>query len=322
MTNLHFYQGDKLATIKQGETSRTVLRGADVPLAELHVDATPGSSLLATDNNGSVLKSADEEDAESHAYSAYGHDPTLPSAKTLLGFNGEYYDHVTQGTPLGSGFRTYSATLLRFQTPDSWSPFAAGGLNTYCYCLGDPVNRVDPSGHIGVAILAKAIIKFRRLRLQLPGLVTNGQWSRLITPIARSNDRTAYVMPTVRSGTARPLNNVSAPAQMAQQPLEPVPTLGQTAWPAGATNGLVEAVSAMPDHRSRPHARILPTRLSDRAIPQARYHSDSSSSSGSSRDSTPSSSRSASPASDHNEPDFVQRAMSVRRSNYYSRKFD
>ncbi|WP_348635977.1 RHS repeat-associated core domain-containing protein [Pseudomonas sp. BP8] len=151
MRTLHFYQGDKLVTNREGETTRTVLRGADVPLAELHVNATPGSSLLATDNNGSVLKSAEEEDAESHAYSAYGHDPTQPCAKTLLGFNGEYYDDVIQGTPLGSSYRTYSATLLRFQTPDSWSPFAAGGLNTYCYCLGDPVNRVDPTGHLTVA---------------------------------------------------------------------------------------------------------------------------------------------------------------------------
>lgn len=40
---------------------------------------------------------------------------------------------------------------MRFHTPDSWSPFAAGGLNTYCYCLGDPVNHLDPTGHLTVA---------------------------------------------------------------------------------------------------------------------------------------------------------------------------
>ncbi|WKV84490.1 hypothetical protein LJJ44_26730 [Pseudomonas sp. B24_DOA] len=28
------------------------------------------------------------------------------------------------------------------------SPFGAGGLNAYSYCLGDPVNRVDPTGHV------------------------------------------------------------------------------------------------------------------------------------------------------------------------------
>ena len=112
--NLYFYQGNKLTALKQGTQTRTILRSADVPLAELHVDATPGSSLLATDNNGSVLKAADEENDESHTYSAYGHDPTLPCAKTLLGFNGEYYDPMSKGISLGNGYRSYSPALSRF----------------------------------------------------------------------------------------------------------------------------------------------------------------------------------------------------------------
>jgi uncharacterized protein RhaS with RHS repeats len=36
---------------------------------------------------------------------------------------------------------------MRFNSPDSWSPFGEGGLNAYTYCLGDPVNAIDPSGH-------------------------------------------------------------------------------------------------------------------------------------------------------------------------------
>ncbi|MCY1190730.1 hypothetical protein D9M71_225120 [compost metagenome] len=36
---------------------------------------------------------------------------------------------------------------MRFQAQDSFSPFGVGGLNGYAYCAGDPVNRVDPSGH-------------------------------------------------------------------------------------------------------------------------------------------------------------------------------
>ncbi|OPB43307.1 hypothetical protein A0O28_0104980 [Trichoderma guizhouense] len=31
----------------------------------------------------------------------------------------------------------------------SWSSFTSGEINPYAYCLGDPVNRIDPSGHWG-----------------------------------------------------------------------------------------------------------------------------------------------------------------------------
>ena len=41
----------------------------------------------------------------------------------------------------------YRPVLRRFLAPDADSPFGEGGLNTYAYCAGDPVNRVDPSGH-------------------------------------------------------------------------------------------------------------------------------------------------------------------------------
>jgi hypothetical protein len=39
---------------------------------------------------------------------------------------------------------------MRFLSADVLSPFGRGGLNAYIYCLGDPVNRVDPSGHISI----------------------------------------------------------------------------------------------------------------------------------------------------------------------------
>jgi hypothetical protein len=36
---------------------------------------------------------------------------------------------------------------MRFNSPDSLSPFGEGGLNAYAYCIGDPINRRDPTGH-------------------------------------------------------------------------------------------------------------------------------------------------------------------------------
>jgi len=79
-------------------------------------------------------------------YSAYGYSKTLPSAQTLLGLNGEYIDAANGYYPLGKGYRMYAPNLMRFLSPDALSPFAEGGLNTYAYCNGDPVGKIDPTG--------------------------------------------------------------------------------------------------------------------------------------------------------------------------------
>jgi len=81
-----------------------------------------------------------------HAYSPYGFTVSLHSVKKMLGFNGEYAQALTLLYMLGSGHRSYGTELMRFLSPDSLSPFGDGGINTYAYCAGDPVNRTDPTG--------------------------------------------------------------------------------------------------------------------------------------------------------------------------------
>lgn len=69
---------------------------------------------------------------------------------SILGFNGERLDPVSGTTHLGNGYRAYNPVLMRFNCPDSMSPFSSGGINPYVYCTGDPVNRDDPSGHFSL----------------------------------------------------------------------------------------------------------------------------------------------------------------------------
>lgn len=79
--------------------------------------------------------------------------PTLPAVRTdrkapgvtRIGFNGQVLEPWGCYLP-GNGYRAYNLALLRFHSPDRWSPFERGGLNPYAYCSGDPVNAVDPTG--------------------------------------------------------------------------------------------------------------------------------------------------------------------------------
>ncbi|QLL16009.1 RHS repeat-associated core domain-containing protein [Pseudomonas chlororaphis] len=67
-----------------------------------------------------------------------------------LGFNGCLFDSITGCYHLGNGYRLYNPALRTFYSPDSFSPFGAGGVNRYQYCNLNPINFIDPSGHISV----------------------------------------------------------------------------------------------------------------------------------------------------------------------------
>ncbi len=79
-------------------------------------------------------------------YNVWG-DTQRDAGEFTLGFNGERRDPLTGVTHLGNGYRAFNPVLMRFNAPDSWSPFGDGGINCYAYCEGDPVNNTDPNGH-------------------------------------------------------------------------------------------------------------------------------------------------------------------------------
>ena len=105
--------------------------------------------LLASDSSNSVIAEITDGAINTIGYSAYGEQSAQQAVATRLGFNGQLRETTIGWYLLGNGYRAYNPRLMRFHSPDSWSPFGEGGLNPYMYCVGDPVNRVDPTGHWG-----------------------------------------------------------------------------------------------------------------------------------------------------------------------------
>ncbi|MGN2439084.1 RHS repeat-associated core domain-containing protein [Pseudomonas syringae] len=151
-----FYQQNRLATEIQGALRRTVFQHDDLLLAQQRrVEGVIETTLLATDQQRSVLQLVDKAGAEPIAYSPYGHHPAESGLTSLLGFNGERRDPVTGHYLLGNGYRAYNPVLMRFNSPDSLSPFGEGGLNAYGYVGGDPVGFGDPTGHAPYSMFLK-----------------------------------------------------------------------------------------------------------------------------------------------------------------------
>ena len=143
-----FYLKDRLTTEIQGALQCSIMQHEDQLLAQQQrQNGTQASRLLATDQQRSVLAILDATRSHHLAYAPYGHRIPENGLLSLLGFNGERPDPVTGHYLLGNGYRAFNPVLMRFNSPDSWSPFGEGGLNAYGYCVGDPVNQGDKTGH-------------------------------------------------------------------------------------------------------------------------------------------------------------------------------
>ena len=140
-----FYQDHKISTVKTGDSIRRLLRYGEILLTEK--SSVSDLALLATSLSGSVLMVAHDDQKEIRNYSCYGVESNTQSQENSIGFNGEIFDSTTQCYALGNGYRLFSPAAMRFHSPDNLSPFDSGGINAYCYCLGDPANNIDPSGH-------------------------------------------------------------------------------------------------------------------------------------------------------------------------------
>ena len=141
-----FYNNDRVATEIKGNTAYRVFETDNAVLAQQ--TTTPSgveTALIAHDDKRSTLATLTGEQHTPVAYTAAGYSPA--DEQRVLGFNGERDDKTTGHYLLGNGYRAFNPVLMRFNSPDSWSPFGDGGINAYAYCAGDPVNRTDPTGH-------------------------------------------------------------------------------------------------------------------------------------------------------------------------------
>ncbi|MFB4391746.1 MULTISPECIES: RHS repeat-associated core domain-containing protein [unclassified Pseudomonas] len=123
----------------------TFIRYKEMPLAETTSSKT--TKLLITDQKHSTLQAFHPAPSKL-SYTPYGAMSGSTATALSLGFNGEIINVLPGGYLLGQGYRAYSPSLMRFYAHDNYSPFGQGGLNSYAYTAGDPINFSDPSGHV------------------------------------------------------------------------------------------------------------------------------------------------------------------------------
>jgi RHS repeat-associated protein len=119
-----------------------------------------------------------------------GHYPKMTT--THLRFAAAYQDVVTSTYPLGNGYRCYAPWLMRFNAPDDFSPFGAGGINPYVYCAGDPVNHSDPSGHFSMRGVFKRLFDRGCIKGEDDSIAAYGAAEMVTQPITNAASATGF----------------------------------------------------------------------------------------------------------------------------------
>jgi RHS repeat-associated protein len=196
--------------------------------------------LLAIDQHNSILVAQDENQIQHSAYAPYGHRSVANGLLSFLGFNGELTDPLTRHYHLGNGYRQFNPVSMRFNGPDSWSPFGKGGPNTYGYCKSDPINRSDQSGHASKFWMA--VRDFFSARNRVPAVEPAPPTPVFTSPHTSSLLSSAEV---VRPNYRNPLANVRMDTQ--------VPTArASTSRLSATSDGVMDRISYPPSYLQRP----------------------------------------------------------------------
>ncbi|MFJ4453045.1 RHS repeat-associated core domain-containing protein [Pseudomonas sp. NPDC089392] len=149
----YLYNNDELATALEEHSSISIIRSNNHALSIYKKSGNEHTELLARDVKGTTLSLLIVARKTPIAFSPWGYCPS--AGGMLAGFKGEHCDPITICYLLGNGYRSFSPLLMRFTSPDSVSPFGAGGVNSYAYLSGDPVNASDPTGHVRGKVLLR-----------------------------------------------------------------------------------------------------------------------------------------------------------------------
>lgn len=136
------YNEDNAVSTEFVKVANTMLARKDNTNSQLYLSDFKGTPLSQVDSQSKSIA-----DTGFTAFGASANN-TLPAWSPA--FNGQVRDPITGYYHLGSGYRAYNPELMRFNTPDSWSPFGEGGINPYAYCRNDPINFIDPTGHMSL----------------------------------------------------------------------------------------------------------------------------------------------------------------------------
>ncbi|MGE8066689.1 RHS repeat-associated core domain-containing protein [Pseudomonas sp. NPDC089569] len=155
-----------------------------------------------------------------------------------MGFNGEVIDPLTGHYLLGNGHRAFNPVLMRFNSPDSLSPFGRGGLNPYAYCLGDPVNFSDPTGKISeinlIGIIFSGVVLATSLITLAPAVPFLLAKNAIAGGVLTSGQSVRTMVGAVSGALAGPMAVVGAAAGVARAVIQEVdpdsPALKYLAW--------------------------------------------------------------------------------------------
>ncbi|OWQ40167.1 type IV secretion protein Rhs [Pseudomonas lactis] len=145
------YAGDRLDTLVEGSRKLRYFNAAGH--VQVRTGGVDGPQLHLNDGAGTVrgIVAPGQTTVQRH-YAPYGEgnvvarDGNVRSMADLQlpAFTGERLDAAVGLYHLGP--RAYDPRLIVFLSADPLAPFDEGGINSYAYCAGNPVNLIDPSG--------------------------------------------------------------------------------------------------------------------------------------------------------------------------------